>query len=132
MTLVANLPLFLVVFLIYNGVALSGPQTLAAPLFEITLLSGARWVFAVSDLLITLSLLTLYIEILKSTRSSAQSILDHTFSTLVFVACLVEFIAYGRAANSTFFFITLMTFVDVVAGFTVTIATARRDIGFDR
>jgi hypothetical protein len=33
-----------------------------------------------------------------------------------------------RMANMTFFLIVLMTVIDVIAGFTVTISTARRDI----
>jgi hypothetical protein len=73
-----------------------------------------------------------YIEIFKATRPNNFSILDHVFSLLVFIAFLIEFIAFPQAGNSTFFLITLMAFIDVVAGFTVTISTARRDIGLDR
>ena len=84
------------------------------------------------DLLLAISLIVLYIEIFKATRPSSLSILDHIFSLLEFIAFLTEFIAFPQAGNSTFFLITLMTFIDVVAGFTVTISTARRDIGLDR
>lgn len=35
---------------------------------------------------------------------------------------------YARKANMTFFLIVLMTASDVIAGFTVTISTARRDM----
>jgi len=50
----------------------------------------------------------------------------------VFVAALLEFLLLKGFGTLTFFLITLMTFIDVIAGFTVTIQGARRDFGVDR
>ncbi len=50
---------------------------------------------------------------------------------LLFVACLVEFIILPGFGTSVFLLLTLMCFIDVVAGFTVTISTARRDFGVE-
>ena len=50
---------------------------------------------------------------------------------LVFVVALIEFIVLPGFATSAFFLITMMALVDVMAGFTVSIVTARRDIGAD-
>jgi hypothetical protein len=47
---------------------------------------------------------------------------------LVFVACLVEFILVDRAFTSVFFFITIATLIDVIAGYTIGIRVARRDL----
>jgi uncharacterized membrane protein len=81
-------------------------------------------------------LTTLYIEIFKSTRTSSISIVDHTLSTIVFVAFLVSWMIFpwtiGDKSDSTFLLLTVMSFIDVVAGFTITIAAARRDFGFGR
>jgi hypothetical protein len=33
----------------------------------------------------------------------------------------------GDKGDSTFLFLTIMSFIDVIAGFTITIAAARRD-----
>jgi len=46
----------------------------------------------------------------------------------VFIIALIELIIMPQMANMTFFLIVLMTVSDVIAGFTVTISTARRDI----
>lgn len=125
-----SIPLLLFIFVAYNLVAASGPGSLNAVLFQTTLLSGVHWPFTASDLLLALALLALCGEMIKATRSSNASIIDHAFSMLLFVAFLVEFIVYSAAGTSTFFLITLMSFIDVVAGFTVTIASARRDVDY--
>jgi hypothetical protein len=48
---------------------------------------------------------------------------------IVFVACLILFLIWDRAATSTFFLLMLMAMTDVIAGFSVTINAARRDYG---
>jgi hypothetical protein len=47
---------------------------------------------------------------------------------LVFIACLIEFILVPRAATSPFFFIMIAALIDVIAGYTIGIRTARRDL----
>ena len=49
-------------------------------------------------------------------------------STFVFIACLVEFIVVRQASTSTFFIIMVIAFIDVVAGYSVSIRSARRDL----
>jgi ABC-type proline/glycine betaine transport system permease subunit len=67
---------------------------------------------------------------LKATYTSGASLLDHGLSMLVFVVCLIEFLMVRQAQTSTFFFITIATLIDVIAGYTIGIRVARRDIGF--
>ena len=129
MSIIKHTPLFIFIFILYNVVVIAGDGTLTSVLVRVPLLSRTDWPFTTSDLLLALSLIALYGELVKATSSSNASILDHSFSVLVFVAFLVEFIAYRPAGTSTFFLMTLMSFVDVVAGFTVTIAASRRDFG---
>lgn len=88
----------------------------------------AVWPVSASDLLLGLGLLMLFFELLKSTRTQQASIVNHAFSLLVFVVGLVEFLLFPQFATSTFFFLILMALLDVLAGFIVTIATARRDV----
>ena len=125
------LPLLVLVVALYHAVVLAGLGTLGTVLFDVTLVSGATFAFTMSDLLIVLGLLLLYVEIFKATRSSSLSIVDHLLSMLLFVVCLVEFIALPGFGTSVFLMLTLMCFIDVVAGFTVTISTARRDFGIE-
>ena len=47
---------------------------------------------------------------------------------LLFVALLVELLLLPAFATSTFFLITLMVLLDVLAGFIVTIVAARREV----
>jgi hypothetical protein len=46
-----------------------------------------------------------------------------------FLAFLIIFLTVKDAGSSTFLILTLMSLLDVVGGFTVTISTARRDWG---
>jgi len=71
------------------------------------------------------------VEILKSTRIGNRSIVDHMLSLVLLLAMLAEFIMVQRAATSTFFLLLAMSLVDVVAGFSITIRAAQRDIGID-
>jgi uncharacterized membrane protein len=56
------------------------------------------------------------------------SIVDHTLSTFVLVGFLVSWLIFDWAGNSVFLILTVMSFLDVIAGFTITIASARRDL----
>jgi hypothetical protein len=125
-------PLLLIPFVLYNIFAfLFGVINWTTPITSIHIISGADWAIAPSDMLIGFSILLLFMEILKSTRMGVRSIVDHMLSMLLFVGMIVEFLLVPQAATSTFFLLIVIAFVDVLAGFTVTIRTAQRDIGFD-
>jgi hypothetical protein len=49
-------------------------------------------------------------------------------STALFVVFLIEFLLAGAAASSVFFLLMVMAIVDVVAGFTISITGAGRDV----
>src|SRR5262249_43804337 len=94
----------------------------------IAVFSGDLWKISLSDGLVTLGLVLLFIEIIKATRTSRRAILGHVLSTLILAGALAEFIMLRGVGTSTFFLITLMCLLDVVAGYTVSIVTARRDL----
>lgn len=125
------IPLFVVIWVVYHLLIIwSSSAILSNELFQITLVSGAIWTVTVSDLLLMAGLIVLYIEILQATLAGIASVLNHTLSTLVFIVFIVEFISISSSSNSTFFLLGLMSFIDVVAGFTITIAASRRDINY--
>jgi hypothetical protein len=125
-------PLLLITFAIFNIIAFLMPGvSFTEPLFTIPMLSGAQWAVSVSDLLLLLALVLLFLEILKATRFGMKSIVDHMLSLLLFIAMLIEFIMVAPAANSTFFILMMISFVDVVAGFSVSIRTAQRDLAVE-
>jgi len=93
--------------------------------------SGATLHITWNILFILIGIGILYIEILKSTRTTYQALLDHLLSLVVFVIFLVEFIALREMGSATFLILTLLSLIDVIAGFTVSLSTARRDIAID-
>lgn len=123
------IPLLVVPLAIYNLMMLSGEvhAALSGHLFSVDLLSGAVWSFSVHDAFVVGGVLVLYFEIFKSTGTGMASVLDHTLSMLVFIVYLVEFLVVGACGTSTFFALSLMSLLDVIAGFTVSIVAARRD-----
>ena len=72
----------------------------------------------------------LFLEILKATRTSASAALDHALSMLVCVAALLGFLLVPALGTSDFLLLFLMTVIDVIAGFTVSLMGARRYIGY--
>ena len=134
------LPLLLIPVVLYNIVILfgaSGAGGMAAadailrdPVFSIPMTSGANWSVGVGDMILFLSLILLFFELLKSTSSQKVAIVNHALSLVVFVGCLVEFMLIRGFATSTFFLIVTMVMLDVLAGFIVTIISARKDLDF--
>jgi hypothetical protein len=134
------LPLLLIPVVLYNIVVLvdsTGQGGMAAadaalrdPLFSVPMTSGANWNVGVGDLILFLSLILLFFELLKSTSSQKVAIVNHALSLIVFVVCLVEFLLIRGFATSTFFLILAMVMLDVLAGFIVTIIAARKDLDF--
>ena len=127
------IPLIVIAFIVYNIVVLfagnlPADQILNKELFQLRMVSGADWVFRTSDLIILLTMVLLFIELIKSTYTSSSQMVDHGLSMLVFIACLVEFLLQPKATTSVFFFIMTAALVDVVAGALIGIRAARRDL----
>ena len=131
-------PLLTIPVLIYNfmgwsGTAFSNAQAVRDRLNEdflfVPMTSGAIWTITPGHALICVGLLSLFFELLKSTGIGRAAIVNHAFSMVLFIICLIEFLMFDAFATSVFFLITLMCLLDVMAGFIVTLAAARRDIG---
>lgn len=125
-------PLIGVLAVVYLIVAAVFDTALGRTIFNLTLPSGADWKFLVSDLFLVLGLFLLYLEILKSTRTGRGQIIEHIVSMLVFVGCLLLFLLVRQTGSTTFLLITAMAAIDVIAGFTVSIVAARRDMEIER
>ncbi len=134
-------PLILVPVLIYNiwafgATAASGDggvsvrQHLSDVWIRMPMASSVEWTVAFGDVLVLLSLILLFIELLKSTSTGTAAIFNHALSMLVFIICLVEFLLHPAFATSVFFIIMVMALLDVLAGVVVTIVSARRDVEF--
>lgn len=128
-------PLLLIPFIVYNVIAFlflgGNPAGWNNNILNIAMISGTPWAVSVGDLTVLGSLILLFFELLKSTRIGTVSILEHMLSMIVFVLFLVEFLLVGAAASSTFFILLVMSIIDVVAGFTMSITSATRDMSME-
>jgi hypothetical protein len=126
-------PLLVIPFAIYNMVAFLLPGlSWTDKVANFHLISGADWSVTSEDLLIALAILLLPLEILKATRMGVRSIIDHVLSMVLFIAMLVEFLLVKQAGTSTFFVLMMISMVDVIGGFTVTLRTAQRDMTIEK
>lgn len=121
-------PLLGFVLVMANMLALLG-EGFDTELLKFTMTSGIDMRLDAGDLVVLSGLLLLYFEIFKATRTSNASIVDHVASLAVFVVALVEFLLLPRFAHGAFLALLVMSLIDVIAGFTVTISSARRDFG---
>lgn len=126
------IPLTIVPLIIFNLVGLlsSALDPWATVLLDLPMFSGRSWLLTLGDLMIIVGLALLFVEVLRSSRPSRYTITNHIMSTAVLIIYIVEFIVAGIAANSVFFILTIMALFDVVAGFTVSIKSAQRDVTF--
>ena len=128
-------PMLLIVVILYNllafGGAAAGHPMLQTQLPTIPMFSGDKWNVTLGDCLLLLGFLLLFIETVGATRSSSRALINHGLSMLTFVIALVEFIVLKGFSTSVFFFILVMTLFDVVAGYTISIMAARRDLNLN-
>lgn len=87
-----------------------------------------QWAITGGDVMIVLSLFLLFAEVLKATGGRSGTVVNHALSLVVFIVGLVEFLLLPGFATSVFFLILLMSLLDVLGGFIVTIASSRRDV----
>lgn len=149
--LVSAFPLFIIPVGIYAMIALatgtepmpvmSGTEELSAigspmmgilsqKFFSVPMIAGnVEWVMTKGDALLLLSIAVLFMEILKSTSTGTATIMNHAFSMILFIVCLMLFLLHANFATSVFFIVTVMALLDVLAGVVVTIVSARRDFG---
>jgi hypothetical protein len=122
-------PLLLIPFAIYNIIAFLMPDvTWTGVVTTVHMVSGADWTMSAGDLLITLAIVLLCGEVVKSTRVGLRNVVGHALSLILFVGMLVEFILIKQAATATFFLLLVISFFDVLGGFVVTLRSAQRDV----
>ncbi len=103
-------------------------DALALPKGFITLPSGKNWDPTVGQVIILIGVLILAVELFKSAQDTRGSVVDHMLSILVFIFYFAFFLSKPWAKSDVFVLIGAMSFLDVVTGFTITIAIARRDM----
>ncbi len=126
---ILGFPLLLIPFAIYNIIAFITPGvSWTSPVTTVHMMSGEDWVLTWEDILIAFAILLLAVEILKSTRIGLRTIVDHVLAMALFIVMLVEFLLVQRAGTSTFFLLMMITLVDVLVGFIVSIRSSQHQV----
>lgn len=128
--MIAAIPLTVIPLILFNalGYALGGDPW-GNVLLTIPLISGRPWELTLADLMILLAMVLLFFETLRSAAPARTStITNHIVSTILLIVYIIEFITVPMAADSVFFVLTIIALFDVIAGFTISIRSASRDI----
>ncbi|WP_420396233.1 hypothetical protein [Nioella sp.] len=132
--MLSKIPLLVIPLILFNlGLfgLMGGDDPFARSLFTVEMMSGGTWAMTIGDVIVLVALLVLFVEIMKSTITGMASIIDHLLSTVVFVVYLVEFLLVAGASTSLFFTLMVIALIDVLAGFSVSIRSAGRDINMN-
>ena len=128
MRIITGFPLLAIILIAYNVFAFTSAVTLEADMFVHDMMSGATLALTAGDFFIIAGLLLLFLEMLKAASFGNATIVDHMLSTAVFIAGLIEFLLVAKVGTSVFLILVFMCLIDVVAGYTISIRTARRDL----
>jgi hypothetical protein len=110
-------PLLLIPLAIYNIIVFLMPGvSLTETLVTIPLTSGAGWALTLSDVLVTLGILMLLLEVIKGARPGAKYLTDHLLSFIVLGGAIAEFLLLPRFANSTYFLLALTAMTEFFSG----------------
>jgi hypothetical protein len=71
------------------------------------------------DLLVAIGVLLLYVEVVKAARPGGRSIMDHVLALILFLAMAAELVLVPRAATSVLLLLTVLGFVDLIAGLSI-------------
>jgi hypothetical protein len=128
-------PMILIAVIAYNLVVFGGGAagqhdmtTVLGHGFEIGMFSGDSWKISLGDIFLIGALALLFVETIKAAGTTHREIINHGLSMVTFVVALVEFIMLRGFGTSVFFLITIMCLFDVVAGYTISLVAAKRDL----
>jgi len=132
--MLAVVPWLGVVLIVYDvavfafaGLGAEGARTLlGSEIITIPLMSGARWSLGIGDAIVLLTLVMLFVELMKAARRRGSSLTDQALSTIILIICMIQFLMVEKAATSVFLVITVAAFIDVIAGFFISLRAPRR------
>lgn len=111
--------------------ALSG-LSLDGRIFAFYLPSADDFRLSLGEGLIVATAVLLFIELVNSTNANTSALLNHGLSMLLFLVCAGLFLFMPRFGTGTFFVMTVLVFIDVIAGYSISILRARRDLTVER
>jgi len=135
--MLAAVPWIAVALIVYDvavfgfaGPGVAGAQAMMqTEIITFPLMSGARWSLGVGDAIVLLTLVFLFVELMKAARRRGVSITDQALSTIILIICVIQFLMVEKAATSVFLIITVAAFIDVIAGFFIALRPSQRVSG---
>ena len=120
-------PLLLIPFALYNMMAFLLDTPVTTELYAIPLPADRHMAVTIGDALVVLAMLLLYLEVLKAARAR-KAVMDHLLALILFAAMAAEFALVPQAQTPAFLFITVLAFVDLLIGVSVSRRAKRHDI----
>ena len=128
-------PLLLIPALIYAMIAFPAgdkvTEAMASQAFAMPLASQALWVVTWGHIIVMLSVITLFLEILKSTTPSSAQMIDNGLSVAVFIVTFILWLLVRPFGTAEFFIIVLMCLLDFLAGSVIMTRVSQRTVQYD-
>ncbi len=124
--LIAPIAAYALLALTLGGAPAHAQEALTRPLAAFATAGGGRWPVSLADLLLASGLIVGFLDLLKGAKDRRIAVVNHALSIALFVGCLLAMLLAPGFATSTFFLLTLMVLLDLVAGFIV--ATAPTEV----
>jgi hypothetical protein len=131
MILLRAFPFLALLVIAYNALIVFGSRPTGVVVGEARLPSGDLWGISTGDVFVVTALVLLFVE-LVSAGARTVSLINHALSLVVLLVCVVEFLLVQGCGTPEFLFITLIVAVDVIAGYSISVRLARRDLAVER
>jgi hypothetical protein len=127
MSILTTLPLLAISLVVYTFLTLVGGTAWINTPASVMTMANVQWAITWGDLFLWMNMLFLFVEIVKATATNARSIVNHGLSIVVFIISFALLVMNPAYVNSAFANLVMLTLIDTVGGFIITIISARRD-----
>lgn len=128
-------PLLLIPTILYALIAIPAgenvAQAMASVAFSIPLASNGVMVVTWGHLILLVSVVTLFIEILKSTTPSGAQMIDNGLAVAVFIVSFILFLLVRPFGTTEFFIIMTMSLLDFLTGSVIMTRVSQRTVQYD-
>lgn len=129
-------PLLTIPALLYAIIALPAGDHVSAAMasqaFAMPLASSSLWIVTWGHLITMVAVITLFLEILKSTTPSSAQMIDNGLSVGVFIVAFILWLLVRPFGTSEFFIIVLMCLLDFLSGSVIMTRISQRTVQYDR
>ncbi|KAF0184469.1 MAG: hypothetical protein IV086_00890 [Hyphomonadaceae bacterium] len=129
-------PLLLIPTILYAMIAIPAgenvAQAMASVAFNVPLASSGVMVVTWGHLILLVSVVTLFVEILKSTTPSGAQMIDNGLAVAVFIVSFILFLLVRPFGTTEFFIIMTMSLLDFLTGSVIMTRVSQRTVQYDR